>query len=157
MSATHRYNVVCEWADQSGLGTASYTGYSRDHTIRVGGKPDIEGSADPAFRGDPTRHNPEELLLASISTCHMLWYLHLCADAGIVVLRYRDDAEAEMSEHPQGGAFTLATLRPVVTIKAGCSVEEAQKIHREAHKQCFIANSLSFPLAIDGKIEEAKV
>jgi organic hydroperoxide reductase OsmC/OhrA len=143
----HRYRVAVEWTGNQGSGTASYAGYSRDHVIRSGAKRPIAGSSDPAFRGDPGRWNPEELLLASVSACHKLWYLHLCSTARIVVIRYSDDAEATMEEDAGGaGRIVSAALRPRVVIKPGCDAAEAVRLHHEAHRYCFIANSVNFPI-----------
>jgi organic hydroperoxide reductase OsmC/OhrA len=111
------YRVTVNWTGNRGPGTSTYDGYARDHTIRAGSKPDIPGSSDPAFRGDHGRWNPEELLVAAVSACHKLWYLHLCADAGIAVLSYRDDAEGTMVEDEAGGKLTHVILRPQVTVR----------------------------------------
>lgn len=113
----------------------------------------IPGSSDPSFRGDRTRYNPEELLVASLSGCHMLWYLHLCADHRIVVIRYRDAAEGKMSEAPDGsGRFTEVVLQPEVTLQAGADRELAQVLHEKAHQLCFIANSVNFPVRCQASI-----
>ena len=153
MSRTHRYEVEVTWTGNTGSGTSGYRDYARDHDVSgVGtpGKPVIPGSADPAFRGDPQRWNPEELLVVSVSQCHMLWYLALCAKAGIVVTAYRDRPEGTMSENAEGsGVFTDITLRPQVTITAGDRVGEATELHHEAHRMCFIANSVNFPVAAE--------
>ena len=134
MTKQHRYEVAVRWSGA----TSSYNSYSRNHEICATGKPAIHGSSDPAFRGDAARWNPEELLVASLSTCHQLWYLHLCADAGVVVTAYEDRAEAVMIERPDGsGQFTGAVLRPSVTIygsktttKCGSSGVRAAKAKR---------------------------
>ena len=152
----HHYAIRLEWTGNLGDGTADYRAYSRDHLISGDGKPSIAGSADPAFRGDRHRWNPEEMLLASLSACHQLWYLHLCAVAGIVVLAYEDAAEGEMQEAPDGGgAFVRAVLRPRVTIAAGCDADKAEALHHKAHAQCFIARSVSFPITCEAEIVEA--
>jgi organic hydroperoxide reductase OsmC/OhrA len=149
----HTYRVTIEWTGNNGLGTPSPAGYSRDHIISAGTKPPIPGSSDPAFRGDPARWNPEDLLLASISACHKLWYLGLCAKSGISVLRYRDEAEATMSEDPDGtGRFVRAVLRPTIVIQAGGDVDQAIRLHQDAHKYCFIANSVNFPITCEPTI-----
>ena len=151
MSATrHSYRVSVEWTGNRGIGTLNHAGYGRDHTISAGAKPPIAGSSDPAFRGDPARWNPEELLLASISACHKLWYLGLCAKAGITVLSYRDDARATMAEDRNGaGRFISAELRPRVTLRAGADAAAAASLHRDAHDYCFIASSVNFPIECD--------
>ncbi|MFJ4376487.1 OsmC family protein [Pseudomonas japonica] len=150
---SHHYAVTVTWTGNQGSGTASYRGYSRDHLIQAEGKPAIEGSSDPAFRGDPARWNPEDLLLASLSACHKLWYLGLCAEAGIVVLGYEDHAEGEMVEEPNGaGQFTSVVLRPKVTLAAGADLEKARTLHQLAHQKCFIARSVNFPVAHEPRL-----
>ena len=133
MSKQHTYRVTVDWTGNRGPGTAAYDSYARDHTISAGVKPDIAGSSDPAFHGDPGRWNPEELLVAAISACHKLWYLHLCADAGIAVLSYRDQAQGRMIEDPAGGRFTRVVLRPQVTVRPGDDMELARRLHHDAH------------------------
>lgn len=146
----HDYRIAVEWTGNRGHGTPTYAGYDRDHMIRSGNKAAIAGSADPAFRGDTTRWNPEELLLASISACHQLWYLHLCSSAGIVVTHYTDAAEALMEEDGTGaGRFTSATLRPRVVIQVGGDTAKAAALHHDAHRYCFIANSVNFPIGCE--------
>ncbi len=141
----HDYRVQVVWAGE-GSGTATH-GYSRAHRISAPGKPAIEGSSDPAFRGDPARWNPEELLLASLCTCHKLWYLGLCADAGLAVMAYEDTAEGCMVEEPNGaGQFVSVVLRRRVTVAAGCDAAKAEALHRTAHRMCFIARSVNFPV-----------
>lgn len=146
-SKHHTYSVRIEWTGNVGRGTADYRSYLRDHVIRTGEKPPIDGSSDPAFRGDPKRWNPEELLVASLSACHKLWYLHLCAANGITVLSYTDLAEGTMAEDPTGGGhFVHVLLNPKVTIGSGDDRELALQLHDEAHSKCFIANSVNFPV-----------
>lgn len=146
----HRYQVTVEWTGNQGPGTISYVGYGRDHVIHSGAKPPIAGSSDPAFRGDAGRWNPEEMLLASVSACHKLWYLHLCSTAGIVVISYIDDAEAIMEEDASGaGRIVSAALHPRVVIKPGGDAAEAVRLHHEAHRYCFIANSVKFPIGCE--------
>jgi organic hydroperoxide reductase OsmC/OhrA len=145
----HRYEVAVEWTGNTGTGTASYRGYERAHEIAAPGtpKPPIPGSSDPSFRGDRARWNPEELLVASVSACHQLWYLHLCADAGIVLTAYVDRAEGTMVETEDGGGhFTRVVLRPVATLAPGSDVERARALHAEAHRLCYIATSVNFPV-----------
>jgi organic hydroperoxide reductase OsmC/OhrA len=141
----HRYAIRLDWTGNEGTGTSAYRAYSRAHEIGAPGKPAIAGSSDPAFRGDPARWNPEELLIASLSACHQLWYLHLCADAGIVVQEYSDDASGVMIEQPDGaGQFESVTLRPRAKLARGADEQAARKLHHEAAKMCFIARSVSF-------------
>jgi organic hydroperoxide reductase OsmC/OhrA len=143
----HRYSVQLEWTGNSGVGTASYTSYRRDHVVQAGDKPPIAGSSDPVFGGDAARWNPEDLLLASLSACHQLWYLHLCADAGIKVIAYRDDASGVMVESSDGsGQFSAVVLQPTVTIARGCDPAEAARLHDDAGRYCFIARSMNFPV-----------
>jgi organic hydroperoxide reductase OsmC/OhrA len=150
---SHRYEISVEWTGNTGAGTASYRGYERAHAIRAEGRPDIVGSSDPAFRGDPACWTPEHLLLAALSACHKLWYLHLCADAGIVVTAYVDRAVGVMAEDPDGsGQFTGVTLRPEVTLAPGADAAQALALHEAAHAKCFIARSMNFPVAHEPKI-----
>ena len=124
--------------------------------LSAAGRPDLQGSSDPAFRGDAARWNPEDLLVASLSSCHMLWYLHLCAQAKITVLAYRDDATGTMVEvEGGGGRFTAVVLKPVVTIAAGGDVARAKALHEDAHRLCFIANSVNFPVGIEPEVTVA--
>lgn len=152
--AQHEYKIQVAWSGNDGVGTRTYVEYRRDHTISAGGKPMLPGSSDPAYRGDPSRYNPEELLVASISACHMLWYLHLCADSGVVVTGYRDEATAVTKMKPDGsGCFTEATLRPRVALSAESDPERARSLHEEAHRYCLIAASVNFPIRIEPEIE----
>ena len=146
MPKTHDYQITTEWTGNLGSGTADYRAYSRNHQISAAEKTaPIHGSSDPHFRGDGARYNPEELLVASLSTCHMLWVLHLCADAGILITAYADDATGEMAENEDGsGQFSRVLLRPRMTITDGARVEEARAIHAKAHQLCFIARSVNF-------------
>jgi organic hydroperoxide reductase OsmC/OhrA len=152
----HRYAVQVQWTGNRGQGTSTYRAYDRTHDISAAGKPAIPASSDPAFRGDPARYNPEELLVASLSSCHMLWYLHLCADAKIVVTGYADEAEGRMVETADGGGcFTSVVLRPAVTIASGGDVARATELHARAHHFCFIANSVNFEVRCEPTIAEA--
>jgi len=147
MPAEHTYEVRLEWTGNRGSGTSSYGAYGRDNEIASAGKPVIAGSSDPAFRGDPRRWNPEELLVASLSQCHMLWYLHLAAAGGIVVTAYRDRPVGLMHENPDGsGRFTEVLLRPEVTLADAGALERAAGLHEDAGKMCFIARSVGFPV-----------
>lgn len=155
MGKTHRYTAKLTWTGAEKGPAREYKQYSREHLIEVPGKTPIKGSADPAFRGDGGLHNPEDLLVASLSACHMLWYLHLCTVNGIVVADYVDDAHGSMVEDPvKGGYFTAVTLTPVVTIMEG-DPDRALSLHEEAHKKCFIANSVNFPVRHEASIEVA--
>ncbi|MES2107107.1 MAG: OsmC family protein [Bacteroidota bacterium] len=141
----HNYKATITWTGNQGKGTADYRGYERSHEISIAGKPIIPASSDPSFRGDKTRYNPEELLLASLSSCHMLWYLHLCSVNGVVVIDYVDEAKGVMEETADGGGyFKEVTLHPKVTIADAAMIEKANELHNEANKKCFIANSVNF-------------
>jgi organic hydroperoxide reductase OsmC/OhrA len=146
----HHYRVGLDWSGGS-EGTAHYTIYSRDHRLTAANKPEIEASSDPAFPGgDPSRWNPEELQVAALSSCHMLWYLALCAAAGVRVLTYRDDAEGWMADEGMaGGQFTRVVLKPRVGIAPDCDLETALALHRDAHAKCYIARSVNFPVEHD--------
>lgn len=147
MKGQHHYSLQVYWTGNRGSGTSGYRDYDRDHTIRVPGKPNLQGSSDPAFRGDPSRHNPEELLLAALSACHMLWYLHLCAEAGITVISYEDHPTGTMIETADGGGhFTEVTLRPQTAFSGNWSAEQASALHHTANERCFIARSVNFPV-----------
>lgn len=142
----HHYQVQVEWTGNTGSGTSSYKAYSRNHLVSAPLVPAIETSADPAFLGDEKRWDPEQLLVASVSQCHMLWYLHLAAQHGIVVESYEDVAEGLMETEPSGaGQFTLIELNPKVTISLG-DPNLAQELHHKVPEFCFIARSLNFPV-----------
>lgn len=146
-SRDHSYTVTVTWSGNTGTGTSAYRGYDRAHEISALGKPDIQASSDPAFRGDPKRYNPEELLVASLSSCHMLWYLHLATSSGVIVRAYEDIAEGVMVEQPGGGgAFTEVVLSPEITVAPGTDLDRARALHADAHAKCFIANSVNFPV-----------
>lgn len=149
----HTYAVRTTWTGDRGSGTSGYRAYSRDYRIEANDKPPIEGSSDPAFRGDPARWNPEDMFVAALSACHMLWYLHLCADAGIVVSAYADDACGEMIEDAEGGRFVRAELRPRVTLAPGADAAQALALHEVAHRRCFIANSVSCDVIVQPALE----
>jgi organic hydroperoxide reductase OsmC/OhrA len=157
MTHQHRYRVNVEWTGNRGSGTDGYRTYGRDHVIRIEGKPELSGSADPAFRGDAARHNPEDMLVSALSTCHMLSYLHMATVAGVVVIAYRDVAEGTMVTEGDGGRFVEVILRPVVTISAGSDAARGEAAHDDAHHACFIANSVNFPVRCEPRIVIASV
>jgi organic hydroperoxide reductase OsmC/OhrA len=143
----HHYDVHLEWTGNTGTGTRSYGGYQRAYVLQASGKPAIMGSSDPVFRGDAACWNPEDLLVASLSACHHLWYLHLCADAGVTVVAYSDDASGVMAENDDGsGQFTAVVLRPTVTITGASDRDKATTLHHDAASLCFIARSMNFPV-----------
>lgn len=147
MKGEHHYKLTVRWTGNTGTGTSSYRSYERSHSILVEGKPQIDGSSDPAFRGDKSRHNPEEMLLSALSTCHMLSYLHVCTTHGVVVTGYIDEATGTMAETPDGGGhFTEVTLYPVVTVADSSMIGLANQLHERANALCFIANSVNFPV-----------
>ena len=147
MNLEHHYALQVEWIGNRGSGTSDYKSYGRDHLVRAEGNPTIVGTSDRPFRGDPERWNPEQLLLAALSQCHMLSYLHEAAINGVVVEEYTDEATATMQQTSNGGGrFTIATLRPHVTISTG-DVAFAESLHRAAGEKCFIAASVNFPVA----------
>jgi organic hydroperoxide reductase OsmC/OhrA len=150
----HFYSVNLQWTGNLGQGTSNYRAYSRNHEISASRKPTVLASSDPAFRGDDSRYNPEDLLVASLSACHMLSYLHLCAVAGIVVTDYQDQAKGTMVETEDGGGhFTQVTLRPVVKVALGADFDLAQQLHDKAHHLCFIASSVNFPVLCEPSVE----
>jgi len=154
MGKQHHYLATINWTGAQDAGTKNYKTYTRDYDVMVDGKHPIKGSSDPAFLGDPTRYNPEDMLVASTSSCHMLWYLHLCSVNNIVVLSYSDNAEGIMIEEKGGsGFFEKVTLKPRITITANSDMEKAHALHGEANKMCFIANSLKCPVEHDATIE----
>lgn len=143
----HRYTLTTTWTGNRGTGTSGYRDYARDTTITVAGKPELLASADKPFRGDPQRWNPEDLLLAALSECHLLSYLHACVTQGVVVTAYRDVAEGTMRQDGRGGgAFTEVVLRPEVTVADEAMRDAALRAHAQANEWCFIANSVNFPV-----------
>jgi len=147
MTARHHYALDLTWTGDLGDGTATPRAYSRNHEVTIDGVGTLLGSSDPAFRGDSTRWNPEQLFVASIAQCHMLWYLGLAASAGIVVTAYADRATGTMVEEPNGaGQFEEVTLQPVVTITNAEDAERAAELHHKVGDYCFIARSVNFPI-----------
>ena len=145
MDFEHHYAIRIDWTGDRGSGTSDYRAYGRDHVISSAGKASIDGSSDRAFRGDDARWNPEEMLLAALSQCHMLSYLHVAASRGVVVTGYRDSAEGTMIQTKDGGGhFVSAILSPEVTVVAGTDVDLVQSLHSEAAAKCFIAASVNF-------------
>ena len=152
----HRYRIHLRWTGNEGTGTSGYKAYGRAHDLLAEGKPGIAASSDPAFRGDPARWNPEELLVASLASCHQLWYLHLCAVNKVVVTAYEDRPEGVMAEEASGaGQFESVVLRPQVTVTPGSDLAKAKALHHEAHEMCFIARSMNFPVTHEPTITVA--
>jgi len=147
MTKLHHYTATISWKGNQGRGTLDYKSYSREHDITIKGKPPIPGSSDPSFRGDRSRYSPEDTLVSSLSACHMLWYLHLCAVNGVIVVGYIDHALGEMKENDDGsGQFTKVMLHPRVTVSDQKMVEKAKALHADANSMCFIARSVNFPV-----------
>lgn len=147
MARTHSYGVSVSWTGNRGTGTSHYRAYGRDHVVSADGPPPIPASSDPLFRGDRDRWNPELELVAALSQCHMLWYLHVCAVAGVTVTRYQDSATGTMCEDDDGGGrFSEVTLRPQVTVATADMIDAAVSLHHDANAKCFIANSVNFPV-----------
>ena len=151
----HRYEIELTWTGAAQGPIRDYQSYSREYRIEVPGKPPLAASADPAFRGDAALYNPEDLLVASLSGCHMLTYLAHCALQDIAVVDYRDRASGTMVQEGNGGRFTEVTLRPRVTVAAGSDLDQARALHEKAHGDCFVANSVSFPVRNEPEIVEA--
>ena len=144
MNKKHAYQCTIEWTGNNGSGTTSYTSYNRNHTVSVTSKVDLECSSDPMFRGDGTKYNPEDLFLSSISSCHMLWYLHLCADAKVNVVEYKDTCEGILTLEQNGsGKFETITLYPSIVVEDVSMIEKANELHEIAHSYCFIAQSVN--------------
>ncbi|ROT31651.1 OsmC family protein [Micromonospora sp. HM5-17] len=156
MARTHEYQLRLTWTGAGAEGTVNYRSYGRDHEIGADGPPPLLGSADPTFRGDPGRWNPEQLLVASLAQCHMLSYLSLCARGRVVVTAYTDEPVGTMTESGDGGgSFTEVVLRPRVTVAAPEMVERAVALHTEAHRICFIASSVAFPVRHEPTVRAA--
>ncbi len=147
MPKQHHYKLTTSWTGNTGTGTSNYRSYERSVTISAENKVDILATSDTAFNSDKSKHNPEELLLASISSCHLLWYLHLCSEAGVIVIDYIDKATGTMIEIANGGGhFTEVVLFPTVVVMDDSMVEKAIALHHKANKLCYIANSCNFPI-----------
>lgn len=156
MDHDHHYVTQAIWTGAAQGGTTSYRAYSRSHTIQAGDKPALVLSADPAFRGDPAQYNPEELLLAALSSCHMLSYLSEAARKGLVVVAYEDRATGTMRQEGSGGHFTEVILHPIVTVAAGSDLALAEHLHEDAGRDCFIASSMNFPVRHEVEIRVAE-
>jgi organic hydroperoxide reductase OsmC/OhrA len=156
MAREHRYSATVAWTGASRGPTVNYESYSRDYEVRIAGKPPLKGSADPTFRGDPAVHNPEDLLVAALSACHMLTYLAVCARKGVAIVAYEDEAGGTMVLERGGGHFVEVVLRPRVRVAAGSDLDAARAAHEEAHRQCFIASSVNFPVRHEAVVEAAR-
>ena len=155
MTKLHDYTSRIVWTGNRGQGNRTYRGYDRTWEIRTPGKPTVACSNDPLLGGDPTLHNPEDLLLSALSSCHMLWYLHLASKAGIAVAGYEDAPVATGETEPGGaGRFLRATLRPTITVSAGTDLGKADALHGDIHAFCYIARSVNFPVACEARYVE---
>ena len=156
MPKTHHYELTVTWTGNTGTGTSGYQAFERAHDVAIAGKPTIPGSADPSFRGALDRWNPEELLVASLAQCHMLWYLVLCAKEGIVVTDYVDHPAGTLVETPDGGGhFEEVVLHPQVTITTPEKMDRAVALHERAHDLCYVANSVNFPVRAEPAVVTA--
>jgi len=156
MAQVHHFSAKLSWTGAAKATTSSYESYSRDYLIEVPGKPPLPGSADTVFRGDSSRHNPEDLLVMSLSACHMLTYLAVAARAGVLVVGYADDASGTMQMMDGRMRFTEISLRPQVLIAKGGDPAQAQRLHEKAHEHCFVANSVNFPVSCDARVSVAE-
>jgi len=155
---THTYSAKLIWDGNSGKGTASYAAYNRSYHAVIPGKADLHGSADPVFRGDKAKHNPEDLLLTAISACHMLFYLFLCARKQVCVVEYQDDVQGSLRIQDSGGGhFERVSLHPVVVIQDKNNLDLAYQLHNKAHELCFIANSCNGFIEVSPDIRIQKV
>lgn len=153
MPAHHHYTTQIIWTGNKGTGTSGYTEYERSHLILAENKVTIEASSDAPFRGDTSKYNPEDLFLSSIASCHMLWYLHLCADNGIIVKSYVDNPKGTLETFANGsGKFSTITLYPVVEVAESSMIETAEQLHHNAHEMCFMANSVNFEIFVEPQI-----
>ena len=152
MAQIHHFSAKLTWSGAAQGTTSSYESYSRDHLIEVPGKPPLPGSADKVFRGDSSRHNPEDLLVLSLSSCHMLTYLAEAARAGVHVVAYSDEARGTMQMREGRMRFTEVSLRPQVVVAKDSDLAPAQRLHEKAHEHCFIANSVNFPVSCDARV-----
>lgn len=153
MGKSHHFTIQLTWSGNRGEGTSSYTSYDRSHVLSSDGKEPLSCSSAPAFRGDGTLYNPEDMLLYSVSSCHMLWFLHCCADAGVVITAYKDCPQGTLVIEADGiGRFTDISLHPVVSLQDAAQAHLLSSLHDKAHQHCFIANSLSCPVNIHHSI-----
>ncbi len=150
--AEHHYTVTATWTGNEGTGTSGYREYARSVTLEVAGKPDLLASADRPFRGDPTRWNPEDLLMSALAECHLLSYLHACVTRGVVVTGYRDEATGTMVQAGNGGHFSEVVLHPQVTVADASMIDDALAAHHDANEWCFIASSVNFPVRHDATV-----
>lgn len=145
MTKEHHYNLTTKWHGNKGTGTSTVRSYDRSHTVTIANKPELNLTTDNPAVGDKTKLNPEDLLVAAVSSCHMLSYLYVCAMEGVIVVDYVDHAEGIMIENEEGGGkFKEVTLNPEVIVADQSMVDKANELHHKAHEICYIANSLNF-------------
>ncbi|MBW3097926.1 OsmC family protein [Pseudohoeflea sp. DP4N28-3] len=157
MSERHDFHARIRWTGNRGEGTRRYTGYDRNWVIDTPGKPPVAASNDPRLGGDPALHNPEDLLLSALASCHMLWYLHLASNTGIIVMAYQDAPIGQAESEPDGsGSFRAVTLRPKIEVAAGTDLAKARALHAEIHRHCFIARSVNFPVTCEPEVTESR-
>jgi organic hydroperoxide reductase OsmC/OhrA len=140
------YRLETVWVGAAKTTSFTYESYSREYQINIAGKTSLIASADPHFRGDSHLYNPEDLLVASLSGCHMLSYLALCSRSRIKIFAYRDNAVGKMTKRDGKIGFLEVILYPQVQIESADSLDKAIKLHQQAHRECFIANSVNFPV-----------
>jgi organic hydroperoxide reductase OsmC/OhrA len=152
MSHEHHFACHLTWTGASKGPTRRYDAYDRTYQIDVEGKPALVGSAAPPFRGNGALHNPEDWLVAALSACHCLSYLAIAARAELVVVAYEDRATGTMAMIDRRIRFREVILRPRVHVAPGSDLELARSFHHDAHEQCFIANSVNFPVRNEPEI-----
>lgn len=150
----HLFKAAINWTSKQNPPDSTKRFYSKSHQIKIEGKPVLEVSAAKAFKGDPELYNPEDLLLSSLVSCHMMSYLYVCSQNGIEVLEYSDNAEATLEVSPNGsGRFVAAKLYPKVKILNPEQIQLALDLHQKANELCFIANSCNFPVMHHASVE----
>ncbi|MGV0996986.1 OsmC family protein [Empedobacter falsenii] len=143
----HLFKVALNWIKKESKMDSSTRIYTKSHHISIEGKPDLEVSAAKAFKGDPNLYNPEDLLLSSLTSCHMMSYLYCCAQHKIEVISYQDHSEATLQVNPDGsGKIVKVDLFPDIIISDSSQIELALSLHKKANELCFIANSCNFPV-----------
>lgn len=154
MTFKHTFKAEANWTSKKDITDSSKRFYNKSHQVKIEGKPILDVSAAKAFKGDPELYNPEDLLLSSLVSCHMMSYLYVCSQNGIEVLEYSDNAEAALEVNPDGsGRFVEVKLFPKVKISNPDQIELALNLHFKANQLCFIANSCNFPVLHEASCE----
>ena len=154
MTFKHLFKASINWTSSQNQQQSEKKFYSKSHKIKLEGKPILIVSAAKAFKGNPELYNPEDLLLSSLVSCHMMSYLYVCSQNGIEVLEYSDNAEATLEVSPDGsGRFVEVTLNPKITISNSNQIQQALDLHQKANQLCFIANSCNFPVLHNASCE----